>query len=60
MECIAANALGMEVLGLSCVTNMAAGVLPQRLSHADVLERGERVKSTLAELLRAVITACKS
>ncbi|MEO8096579.1 MAG: purine-nucleoside phosphorylase [Acidobacteriota bacterium] len=57
METIAANHLGMRVLGISCVTNMAAGVLPQKLTHAEVLETGERVKGTLTELLRSVVAA---
>jgi purine-nucleoside phosphorylase len=54
-EVIAANHLGIKVLGISCVTNMAAGILPQKLSHSEVMETGERVKGTLAALLRAVI-----
>jgi purine-nucleoside phosphorylase len=54
-EVIAANHLGMKVLGISCVTNMAAGMLPQKLSHKEVLDTGERVKETLSALLRAVI-----
>jgi purine-nucleoside phosphorylase len=57
METIQANALGMEVLGISCVTNMAAGVLQQRLSHAEVIETGERVKGTLTALLESLVTA---
>jgi purine-nucleoside phosphorylase len=57
MECIAANHAGMKVLGISCVTNMAAGVLPQKLSHAEVLETGERVKGTLTALLREIVAA---
>jgi purine-nucleoside phosphorylase len=57
MECIAANHAGMQVLGISCVTNMAAGVLPQRLTHAEVLETGERVKGTLTSLLREIVIA---
>jgi purine-nucleoside phosphorylase len=55
-EVIAANHMGIKVLGISCVTNMAAGVLPQKLTHKEVLETGERVKDTLAALLRAVIS----
>jgi purine-nucleoside phosphorylase len=55
MECIAANHAGMRVLGISCVTNMAAGVLPQKLSHHEVLETGERVKGTLTGLLREIV-----
>jgi len=54
-EVIAANHLGIKVLGISCVTNMAAGILPQKLSHAEVMETGDRVKDTLAALLHAVI-----
>jgi len=54
-EVIAANHLGIPVLGISCVTNMAAGILPQKLSHSEVMETGERVKDTLAALLRTVI-----
>jgi purine-nucleoside phosphorylase len=54
-EVIAANHMGIKVLGISCVTNMAAGILPQKLTHKEVLETGERVKDTLAALLRAVI-----
>jgi purine-nucleoside phosphorylase len=54
-ETIAANYLGMKVLGISCVTNMAAGVRGQKLIHEEVLENGARVKETLAALLGAVI-----
>lgn len=54
-EVIAANHMGIRVLGISCVTNMAAGILPQKLKHSEVLETGERVKDTLAALLRSVI-----
>jgi purine-nucleoside phosphorylase len=54
-ETIAANHLGMKVLAISCVTNMAAGILPQKLHHGEVMETGERVKDTLVKLLRAVI-----
>ena len=54
-EVIAANHLGIKVLGISCVTNMAAGILPQKLTHAEVIETGDRVKETLAALLRAIL-----
>jgi purine-nucleoside phosphorylase len=54
-EVIAANHMGIKVLGISCVTNMAAGILPQKLTHAEVMETGARVKDTLAALLRIVI-----
>ena len=54
-EVIAANHMGIRVLGISCVTNMAPGILPQKLTHAEVMETGDRVKDTLAALLRAVL-----
>jgi purine-nucleoside phosphorylase len=54
-EAIVANYLGMKVLGISCVTNMAAGILPRKLLHDEVLETGGRVRNTLSDLLRAVL-----
>ena len=54
-ETIAANHAGMKVLGISCVTNHAAGVIEGKLDHKEVLEVGERMKGTLIELLRRVI-----
>jgi purine-nucleoside phosphorylase len=54
-EVIAANHLGARCLGISCVTNMAAGVLPQKLDHAEVLEVGRRVAASFTALLRAVL-----
>jgi purine-nucleoside phosphorylase len=54
-EVIAARHMGMNVLAISCVTNMAAGILDQPLSHAEVMETGERVKTTFESLLRAVL-----
>jgi purine-nucleoside phosphorylase len=54
-EVIAARHMGLSVLAISCVTNMAAGILDQPLSHAEVMETGERVKSTFEALLRAVL-----
>jgi purine-nucleoside phosphorylase len=54
-EVIAANHLGIKVLGISCVTNMAAGILPQKLTHREVMETGDRVKDTLAALLRVIL-----
>jgi purine-nucleoside phosphorylase len=54
-EVIAARHMGIRVLGISCVTNMAAGVLDRPLVHTEVLEVGERVKSQFIGLLRAVI-----
>ncbi len=54
-EVIAANHAGMEVLGVSCITNMAAGVLDIPLSHAQVIETAEAVKENFTKLIRLVI-----
>jgi purine-nucleoside phosphorylase len=54
-EVLAARHMGIRVLGISCLTNMAAGVLPQKLDHREVLEVGERVKGALMEVLSRVI-----
>jgi purine-nucleoside phosphorylase len=54
-EVIAARHMRMKVLAISCVTNMAAGILDQPLSHAEVMETGERVKTIFESLLRAVL-----
>jgi purine-nucleoside phosphorylase len=54
-EVIAARHLGIKVLAISCVTNMAAGILDQPISHEEVLETGERVKGQFEALLRAVV-----
>jgi purine-nucleoside phosphorylase len=54
-EVIAARHMEMKILAISCVTNMAAGILDQPLSHTEVLETGERVKTIFESLLRAVL-----
>jgi len=54
-EVITANYLGMQVLAVSCVTNMAAGILPQKLNHKEVMETGYRVRDTLIQLLKGVL-----
>ena len=54
-ELIVARHSGMRVLGISCVTNAAAGLLEQPLSHVEVLETAERVKGQFIGLLKAVI-----
>jgi len=54
-EVIAARHMGIKVLAISCVTNMAAGILDQPLSHQEVMETGERVKGTFEALLTAVL-----
>ena len=55
-EVIAARHMGMRVAGLSCLTNMAAGVTDRKLDHREVLETGERVKSALLEVLARIVT----
>ena len=54
-EVMVARHMGIKVLAISCVTNMAAGILDQPLSHAEVMETGERVKTTFESLLRALL-----
>jgi purine-nucleoside phosphorylase len=54
-EAIAARHMGMEVLGVSCITNMAAGVLPQPLDHNEVMETARRVKGSFIALLEGII-----
>ena len=54
-EVITARHMGVQVLAISCVTNMAAGILDQPISHEEVLETGERVKGDFVALLRAVL-----
>jgi purine-nucleoside phosphorylase len=54
-EVIVASHLGMRVLAISCVTNMAAGILPQKINHEEVLETGRRVRDTLVAFLKAVV-----
>jgi purine-nucleoside phosphorylase len=53
-EVIVANHLGMRVAAISCVTNMAAGILPQKINHEEVLETGRRVRDTLVRFLKAL------
>jgi len=54
-EVIVARQMGIEVLGISCVTNMAAGILDQPINHEEVMETGARVRTQFVALLRAVI-----
>lgn len=54
-ETIAARHMGIEVLGISCVTNMAAGIQKEPLSHEEVIETGRRVEAQLAELLMRIV-----
>jgi purine-nucleoside phosphorylase len=54
-ETIAARHMGIEVLGISCVTNMASGIQKEPLSHEEVMETGRAVEAQLAELLTRVV-----
>ena len=54
-EIIVARHGGMRVLGMSCITNMAAGVLDQPLNHEEVMAMGEKVKGTFRTLLDGII-----
>jgi purine-nucleoside phosphorylase len=54
-EVIAASHMGIKVLAISCVTNMAAGILDKPLSYVEVFETTERVRGDFVALLRAVI-----
>lgn len=56
-ETIVANHCGMKVLGISCLTNMAAGILDQPLNHREVMEVANRVKATFRSLLDETIAA---
>lgn len=54
-EVIVACHGGIRVLGISCISNMAAGILPQPLSHSEVMETAEKVKTTFLRLMRGII-----
>ena len=54
-EVIVANHMGMKVLGISCVTNMAAGILPQKINHEEVLEAGAMVRDTMVKFLKVLL-----
>jgi purine-nucleoside phosphorylase len=54
-EAIVARHMGMSVLGISCITNMAAGISDVPINHEEVMETGQRVRAIFAELLRKVI-----
>jgi purine-nucleoside phosphorylase len=54
-EVIAARHMGIDVLAISCVTNMAAGLSSGEIHHEEVLETGERVRGTFLALLTAIL-----
>jgi purine-nucleoside phosphorylase len=54
-EAIAARHMGMDVLAISCITNMAAGMLPETLNHEEVFEIANRVKASFTSLLEGIV-----
>jgi purine-nucleoside phosphorylase len=54
-EAIAARHSGLEVMAIACVTNMAAGITGEKITHQEVMETGERVRSKFLALVRAVV-----
>ena len=54
-EAIVARHMGMQVLGISCITNMAAGISDEPINHEEVMATGDRVRETFTELLRRVV-----
>ena len=58
-EVIAARSLGIQVLGISCITNMAAGILGRPLNHEEVVETGKKVASEFSGLIMSYITTRK-
>ncbi len=54
-EAIAASHMKMHTMGISCLTNMAAGILDQSLNHQEVLETGDRVKKSFQALVREIV-----
>ncbi len=55
-EAIAARHLGLRVLGISCITNLAAGMSDKPINHEEVMETGARVAEVFKELLRRIIS----
>jgi len=54
-EVVVANHAGMRVLGISAITNMAAGILPQKLSHAEVMETAERIEKQFVRFVQSLV-----
>lgn len=54
-EALVASHMGMNVLGISCLTNMASGILPQKLSHQEVLDVAKEVKTSFQTLVKKIV-----
>lgn len=54
-EALAARHMGLKVMGISCVTNMAAGILPEPLSHEEVVAIGTKVKRPFQKLIKGIL-----
>ena len=59
-EAIVARHMDVEVLGISCITNMAAGISDEPINHEEVMATGDRVRDTFAQLLRRVVNRVHS
>jgi purine-nucleoside phosphorylase len=59
-ESIVARHMDLEVLGISCITNMAAGISDEPINHEEVMATGDRVRDTFAQLLRRVVSRVHS
>ncbi len=57
LEAIAARQSGMEILGMSLITNLAAGISPEPLSHAEVIQAGKDAESVISALLARIVAA---
>jgi purine-nucleoside phosphorylase len=57
LEVIAARHMGIRVLGISCITNMAAGILPQPLTHQEVLDTADKVQEKFITLLQSIVAS---
>lgn len=56
-EAVAAKHMGMKILGISCISNMAAGILDQPLNHLEVQETANKIQSTFEKLISGIVEA---
>lgn len=59
-EALVASHAGMNVLGISCLTNMASGILPQKLSHQEVLDVAKAVRASFSQLIKDILVDIQS